>query len=90
MMISQLRNLRYLHLRYLRVCHSRYYVSHQSIKPKAVAFDMGGVVIPTPLPIFNQFEDSHGLKRGSVVSAIKAGGDRGEKKTFNFFSMKFG
>jgi len=38
---------------------------------------MGGVVIPTPLPIFNQFEDSHGLKRGSVVSAIKAGGDRG-------------
>ena len=75
----------YLHLRCLHVCHSRYYVSHQSTKPKAVAFDMGGVVIPTPLPIFNQFEDSHGLKRGSVVSAIKAGGDRGKKKKHLIF-----
>ena len=79
MMILQLRSLRYLHLRCVHLCHSRYYASHQSIKPKAVAFDMGGVVIPTPLPMFNLFEDTHGLQRGSIVSAIKAGGDRGNK-----------
>lgn len=76
-MIPQLRRLKYLHLHCSRLCNSRYYASHQSIKPKAVAFDMGGVVIPTPLPIFDQFEDTHGLQRGSIVSAIKAGGDKG-------------
>ena len=76
-MIPQLRRLKYLHLHCLRLCNSRYYASHQSIKPKAVAFDMGGVVIPTPLPIFDQFEDTHSLQRGSIVSAIKAGGDKG-------------
>ena len=80
MMIPQLRSLRYLHLRCLHLYHPRHYAaSDQSLKPiyKAVAFDMGGVVIPTPLPIFNQFEDDHGLLRGSIVSAIKAGGERG-------------
>lgn len=80
MMIPQLRSLRYLHLRCLHLYHPRHYAaSDQSLKPiyKAVAFDMGGVVIPTPLPIFNQFEDDHGLQRGSIVSAIKAGGERG-------------
>ena len=77
-MILQLRSLRYLHLRCLHLCQSRCYASHQSIKPKAVAFDMGGVVIPTPLPMFDLFEDTHGLQRGSIVSAIQAGGDRGK------------
>ena len=36
-------------------------------------------MIPTPLPLFNQFEDAHGLKRGSIVMAIRAGGEKGNK-----------
>lgn len=78
-MIPQLRNLRHLHLRCFHLFHPRHYASLQSIKPKAVAFDMGGVVVPSPLPLFNQFEDSHGLQRGSIVSAINAGGERGNQ-----------
>ncbi|XP_068750115.1 acyl-CoA dehydrogenase family member 10-like [Montipora capricornis] len=76
-MISKLRGLRHQNLRCLYLCHSRHYGNHESIKPRAVAFDMGGVLIPSPLPIFNQFEDTHGLKRGAIVSAIEAGGDKG-------------
>jgi len=38
---------------------------------------MGGVVLPSPLPLIDQFEDSHGLQRGSIASAINAGGERG-------------
>ncbi|KAL9981221.1 hypothetical protein ACROYT_G009895 [Oculina patagonica] len=76
-MIPQLRNLRHLNLRCLHLFHPRHYASLQSNKPKAVAFDMGGVVVPSPIHLFNQFEDSHGLQRGSIVSAIKAGGERG-------------
>jgi len=76
-MILKLRALQYQHLRYLHQCYSRHFSSHEPIKPKAVAFDMGGVVIPTPLPLFNQFEDAHGLERGSIVMAIRAGGEKG-------------
>lgn len=76
-MILKLRALQYQHLRCLHQCYSRHFSSHEPIKPKAVAFDMGGVVIPTPLPLFNQFEDAHGLERGSIVMAIRAGGEKG-------------
>lgn len=79
MMILKLRALQYQHLRCLHQCYSRHFSSHEPIKPKAVAFDMGGVVIPTPLPLFNQFEDAHGLERGSIVMAIRAGGEKGNK-----------
>lgn len=82
-MISELRNLRCLHLRCLHLVHPRHYASLQSIKPKAVAFDMGGVVLPSPLPLINQFEDSHSLQRGSIAAAINAGGERG--KLMNLF-----
>ena len=78
-MILKLRALQYQHLRCLHQCYSRHFSSHEPIKPKAVAFDMGGVVIPTPLPLFNQFEDAHGLERGSIVMAIRAGGEKGNK-----------
>ena len=73
-MISRIRNLKCLHL-----VHPRHYASLQSTKPKAVAFDMGGVVLPSPLPLIDQFEDSHGLQRGCIASAISAGGERGNQ-----------
>lgn len=76
-MISRIRNLKGLHLRCLHLFHPRHYASLQSIEPKAVAFDMGGVVLPSPLPLIDQFEDTHGLKRGCIASAINAGGERG-------------
>jgi len=44
---------------------------------------MGGVVLPSPLPLINQFEDSHSLQRGSIAAAINAGGERG--KLMNLF-----
>lgn len=42
---------------------------------------MGGVVLPSPVPLFHQFEDNHGLQRGSIAAAINAGGERGKMKT---------
>ena len=45
--------------------------------PKAVIFDLGGVVAPSPYPIFLKFEQVHGLKEGSVLNAIKQSGDNG-------------
>ena len=47
------------------------------VRPKAVIFDLGGVVVPSPQPIFDRFEDEHHLKRGSLVATIKTKGDDG-------------
>ena len=46
-------------------------------KPKAVIFDLGGVVVPSPLPIFQRFEAKYGLKEGSLVDTIKLSGEDG-------------
>ena len=48
-----------------------------SPKTRAVIFDLGGVIVPSPQPIFDQFEEKHGLKQGSVVATIKAKGENG-------------
>ena len=48
-----------------------------SRKPKAVIFDLGGVVVPSPFRVFTQFEKQHGLPLGSVVDTVKATGDSG-------------
>ena len=40
-------------------------------------FDLGGVVVPSPQPIFDRFEDKHGLKPGSIIRTIKAAGEDG-------------
>ena len=49
----------------------------QRKKPKAVILDVGGVVAPSPLPIFEQFERKYGLSPGSVVDTIKSTGEEG-------------
>ena len=46
-------------------------------KPKAVIFDLGGVVVPSPLPIFQNFEAKYGLKANSIVDTIKLSGNEG-------------
>ena len=46
-------------------------------RPKAVIFDLGGVVVPSPQPIFDRFEEKHSLKVGSIIRAIKAAGEDG-------------
>ena len=45
--------------------------------PKAVIFDLGGVVVPSPQPIFDRFEEEHGLKHGSLIRTIKTAGEDG-------------
>lgn len=45
--------------------------------PKAVIFDLGGVVVPSPQPIFDRFEEKHELTKGSLVQTIKVKGDQG-------------
>ncbi|XP_005102670.1 acyl-CoA dehydrogenase family member 10 isoform X2 [Aplysia californica] len=45
-----------------------------SPKPKAVIFDMGGVVVPSPFQLFKDFEKSTGLSSGTVSKFIVAGG----------------
>lgn len=46
-------------------------------KPKAVIFDLGGVVIPSPQVIFDRFEEKWDLTAGSLVGTIKATGNGG-------------
>lgn len=46
-------------------------------RPKAVIFDLGGVVVPSPFPVFTGFEKQHGLLPGSVVKTIKETGADG-------------
>ena len=45
--------------------------------PQAVIFDLGGVVAPSPYPIFVKFEEAHGLKGGSVLDTIHQSGNGG-------------
>ena len=44
---------------------------------KAVIFDLGGVVVPSPQPIFDKFEQKHNLEPGSLVKTIKVKGEHG-------------
>lgn len=51
--------------------------SAKASKPRAVIFDLGGVVVPSPQGIFDRFEEKHGLESGSLVATIKATGNGG-------------
>lgn len=51
--------------------------SAKASKPRAVIFDLGGVVVPSPQAIFDRFEEKHGLEPGSLVATIKATGNGG-------------
>ena len=46
-------------------------------RPKAVIFDLGGVVVPSPQGIFDRFEEKHALDKGSLVATIKSSGTTG-------------
>ncbi|XP_041348618.1 acyl-CoA dehydrogenase family member 10-like [Gigantopelta aegis] len=46
-------------------------------KIKAVIFDMGGVIIPSPAAQFHHFEASKNLPQGFVVNLIVSGGEKG-------------
>lgn len=46
-------------------------------KTKAVIFDLGGVVVPSPQGIFDKFEEKCNLSPGSLVDTIKATGNGG-------------
>jgi len=46
-------------------------------KTKAVIFDLGGVVLPSPQGIFDKFEEKWNLPAGSLVDTIKATGNGG-------------
>ncbi|XP_019850051.1 PREDICTED: acyl-CoA dehydrogenase family member 10 [Amphimedon queenslandica] len=49
-------------------------------KPKAVIFDIGGVVIPSPFPLIERFERNHRLPIGSINATIKHYGHDGAFK----------
>lgn len=49
-------------------------------KPKAVIFDIGGVVIPSPFPLIERFERNHRLPIGSINATIKHYGQDGAFK----------
>lgn len=46
-------------------------------KPRAVIFDLGGVVVPSPQAIFDCFEEKYNLEKGSLVATIKSTGNGG-------------
>eukprot|EP00106_Octopus_bimaculoides_P000117 XP_014767559.1 PREDICTED: acyl-CoA dehydrogenase family member 10-like [Octopus bimaculoides] len=44
---------------------------------RCVIFDMGGVILPNPLGVFQEFEVSNNLPEGTLLNVIKDGGDKG-------------
>ena len=44
---------------------------------KAVLFDLGGVVLESPLNVITNFEKTMGLSDGAVTRVILQGGDTG-------------
>ena len=46
-----------------------------SMKKKAVIFDMGGVLFPTPVPLVNKFAVKHNLSRDQMDQLLFQGGD---------------
>ena len=55
-------------------------IRNSTKKPKAVIFDIGGVVIPSPFPLIERFERAHGLPVGSINATIKHYGHNGAFK----------
>ncbi len=51
--------------------------SQGKTRPKAVIFDMGGVIIPSPLPIFKEFEERHGFFAQEITKLILTGNGSG-------------
>ncbi|XP_062594298.1 acyl-CoA dehydrogenase family member 10-like isoform X4 [Saccostrea cucullata] len=50
---------------------------HRPKTTKAVIFDLGGVVVPSPLAAFQEYEKKLGLPRGSISGAVVESGDNG-------------
>ncbi|MGH0120882.1 UNVERIFIED_CONTAM: hypothetical protein FKN15_014066 [Acipenser sinensis] len=49
---------------------------HSASPPyKAVVFDMGGVLLPSPYQKATEWELQHGVPAGTIVQAIRTGGD---------------
>jgi epoxide hydrolase-like predicted phosphatase len=48
-----------------------------SYPPRAVLFDLGGVVLGSPFPAIARFEKQRGIAPGTVVRAIANGGEHG-------------
>jgi epoxide hydrolase-like predicted phosphatase len=44
---------------------------------RAVIFDLGGVVMPSPLDVFRAYEARHGLPHRFISDVVVAGGDHG-------------
>jgi epoxide hydrolase-like predicted phosphatase len=49
---------------------------------RAVIFDLGGVVMPSPLDVFRAYEARHGLPRRFISDVVVAGGDHGAWSRF--------
>ncbi|HEV2992849.1 MAG TPA: HAD-IA family hydrolase [Acidimicrobiia bacterium] len=49
---------------------------------RAVIFDLGGVVLPSPLDTFRSYEASHGLPHRFLSEVVLAGGDDGAWSRF--------
>lgn len=47
------------------------------MKPRAVVFDLGGVVVDSPLQAINRYERDHGLAHNAINRAIVDAGERG-------------
>ena len=52
---------------------SRMSSSQSPTKPKAVIFDMGGVVVPSPLPYFTKYEEMHRIPRNELTALVLSG-----------------
>ena len=48
-----------------------------SNRPRAVIFDLGGVVVPSPFPVIAKFERDRGLLSGSLIDTIQHTGSEG-------------
>ncbi|XP_072565245.1 acyl-CoA dehydrogenase family member 10 [Paramormyrops kingsleyae] len=60
-------------------CHRRYTATPRY---KAVIFDMGGVLLPSPFHKATEWEQENGIPGGTIAQAIKTGGENNSWRKF--------
>ena len=76
-MMNQLIRPKTAQLRNITSYIPRMYSAATGVKKKAVIFDMGGVLLPSPLPYFDQYEERYRIPSKEITKLVLSGAHSG-------------
>ncbi|XP_065062063.1 acyl-CoA dehydrogenase family member 10-like isoform X2 [Rhopilema esculentum] len=76
-MMNQLIRPKTAQLRNITSYMPRMYSAATGVKKKAVIFDMGGVLLPSPLPYFDQYEERYRIPSKEITKLVLSGAQSG-------------